>query len=81
MIQALLSWHEDIDIGEADQRVASLYDQYDVRNVSFLRAQPARMPGSLILSGSTKPETAQLLYDGFSTLDIDYGVRNYLHQY
>jgi len=81
MIQALLPWYEAIGIGEADRRIETLYSQYDAENVSFLKSQPPRMPGSLILSGSKKAETARVLYDGFSTLDIDDGVRNYLRQY
>ena len=39
------------------------------------------MPGSLILSGNQKPETARILYDGFSALDIDSDVLIYLRQY
>lgn len=81
LIQVLLPWYEAIEIGEAEERIEALYRQYNVDNVPFLRSQPPRMPGSLILSGNQKPETARILYDGFSTLDIDSDVLIYLRQY
>lgn len=81
LLQVLLPWYEAIEIGEAEERIEALYGQYGVDNVPFLRSQPPRMPGSLILSGSQKPETARILYDGFSTLDIDSDVLIYLRQY